>query len=63
MPALLPIILAGSHAMLAAGQVPQLNTDPSCRAAAAAAAAIAPNSNEDVCKCDERDARGKLEQE
>jgi hypothetical protein len=61
MPALLPIILAGSHAMLAAGQVPQLNTDPNCRAAAAAA--IAPNSNEDVCKCDERDARGKLEQE
>jgi hypothetical protein len=47
--------------MLAAGQVPQLNTDPNCRAAAAAA--LAPNSNEDVCKCDERDARGKLEQE
>lgn len=60
MPALLPIILAGSHLVLAQ-QVPQLNTDPNCRAAAAAA--IAPNRNEDVCKRDESDARAKLEQE
>jgi hypothetical protein len=61
MPALLPIILTGSYLMLAAERIPQLDTDQTCHAAAAAAAAV--NSNEDVCKRDERDARGKLEQE
>jgi hypothetical protein len=57
MPALLPIILTGSYLMLAAERIPQLDTDQTCHAAAAV------NSNEDVCKRDERDARGKLEQE
>jgi hypothetical protein len=61
MPALLPIILTGSYLVLAAERIPQLDTDQTCHAAAAAATAV--NSNEDVCKRDEHDARGELEQE
>jgi hypothetical protein len=61
MPGLLPIILAGSYIVLAADRVPELNIEPSCRAAANAAVAV--NRNEDSCKRDEQDARGTLEQE
>ncbi|MGH6727880.1 MAG: hypothetical protein ACREB8_15260 [Pseudolabrys sp.] len=61
MSALIPIMLASSHLVLAAAQVPQLNIDPGCHEAATAA--ISPGRNEDVCKRDENDARGKLEQE
>ena len=59
MPAFLPIFLAGSYLVLAADQVPKLDTDQSCRAPAAASAVI--NRNEDVCNRGEHDARGKLD--
>lgn len=61
MPALLPMILTASYLVLAADEVPQLDTGPSCRAAAHASTVV--GRNEDSCKRDERDARGKLEQE
>lgn len=61
MPALLPMLVAGSYLVLAADQIPQLDTDASCHAAAAAATAV--NRNEDVCKRDEHDARVKLDQQ
>jgi hypothetical protein len=52
MPALLPIMLAGAHLILAAAPVPHLDIAPTCRAAAAAAGA---------CRRDERRARDRLE--
>jgi len=61
MPALLPIILAASHIVLAAERLPEFNVGPSCRAATTASAVA--NRTEDVCKRDENDARGKLEQQ
>lgn len=61
MPALLPIMLARTHLVLAANQLPQFDIDPSCRAAATATTGV--HRNEEVCKQDERSARGKLEQE
>lgn len=61
MPAFLPVILTGSYLVLAANQIPRLDTDRSCHTAASAAAAV--NRSEDVCKKDERDARAKLEQQ
>jgi hypothetical protein len=61
MPALLPILLTGSYLVLAADRVPDLNIEPSCHAAATAATVL--NRNEDTCKRDENDARGKLDQE
>jgi hypothetical protein len=61
MPGLLPMILAGSYMVLVADKIPELNINPSCRAAAGAAVSI--NRNEDNCKHDEQDARAKLEEE
>jgi hypothetical protein len=61
MPALLPVLVAGSYLVLAADQVPKFDSDASCRAAAAASKVI--NRTEDVCKRDETDARAKLEQQ
>lgn len=61
MPALLPILLAGSHLLLVADKVPVLNIEPSCRAAAAAA--VTGGRNEDACRRDENAARAKLEQD
>jgi hypothetical protein len=61
MPALLPMLVAGTYLVLAADQIPQFDTDAGCHASAAAAAVI--NRNEDVCKRDERDARAKLDQQ
>lgn len=61
MPAFLPVLLAGSYLLLVADHVPKLDTDSSCRSAAASSAMV--NRNEDVCKRDEQDARGKLEQQ
>ena len=61
MPAFLPVLLAGSYLLLVADHVPRLDTDSSCHVAAAASAVV--NRNEDVCKRDEQDARGKLEQQ
>jgi hypothetical protein len=61
MPAFLPVILTGSYLVLAAEQIPKLDTDGSCRAAVAAATVV--NRSEDICKKDERDARARLEQQ
>jgi hypothetical protein len=61
MAALMPIILAGSFLVLAADRVPDLNIEPSCRAAASAAASL--NRTEDTCKRDEIDARGTLDKD
>jgi hypothetical protein len=61
MPAFLPVILTGSYLVLAANQIPNLDTDAGCRAAIAAATVA--NRTEDVCRKDERDARAKLEQQ
>ena len=61
MPAILPVIVAGSYLLLAADQLPKLDTDASCHEAAAASAVV--NRNEDVCKRDERDAHAKLQQQ
>ena len=66
MPALLPLLLLGSHMAIAhvvsvADPVPQLDIGPSCRSAAATAMMGARDSS--ACERDENDARGKLEQE
>jgi hypothetical protein len=58
MPALFAVILAASHIVLVADQVPKLDTAPSCRAASAANA----NRNAEICKRDEDAAHGTLEQ-
>jgi hypothetical protein len=63
MPGLLPIILAGSYIVLAADKMPELNIEPSCRAAATASVSIGVNRDENSCKRDENDARAKLDQE
>lgn len=59
--ALLAIVLAGSHVVLAANRMPEFDPGPSCRAATAASAMV--NRTEDVCKRDETDARGKLQEQ
>ncbi len=61
MSALLTVILASSQIALASDQVPQLNVEPSCHAAAMAQPAA--DRHEDVCKRDEMQARDKLQQE
>ncbi len=59
MPALLPIILTGSYLVLAADQIPQLNFEPSCRAAAS----TSQDRNAEACKRDELTARDKLKEQ
>ena len=61
MPALLPIILTASYVVLAADRVPELNIEPGCKAAAAAA--VTPNRDASACKRDELGARDKLKQD
>jgi hypothetical protein len=61
MSALLTVILASSQIALASAQVPQLNIDPTCHAAAMALPSA--DRREDVCKRDEMQARDKLRQE
>ena len=61
MAALLPVLVAGSYLILVSDRVPKLDTDASCRAAAAAATVV--NRNEDNCRKDEQDARTKLDQQ
>jgi hypothetical protein len=61
MPALLPIIVASTHLVLAADRVPTLNIEPSCRAAVSSAAIA--GRDENSCKQDELAARGRLEQD
>jgi len=61
MTALLPVFVAGSYLILASDQVPKLDSDACCHAAAAATTGN--NRNADSCKKDEQDARAKLEQQ
>jgi len=61
MPVFFAVLLAGTHLVLAAEHVPQLNVDPTCHAAAMAMPAQ--DRHEDVCKRDEFDARDKLQKE
>jgi len=61
MPALLPVFIVGSQLVLAADPVPELNVEPSCRAAASSA--VMPGRNSESCLQDEKTARGKLKQE
>lgn len=61
MAALLPILVASSHLLLAADRVPQLDVTPSCHAAENAA--VMPNRSEATCAHSENAARAKLEQE
>jgi hypothetical protein len=65
MPGLLPIILTSSYIVLAADKIPELNIEPTCRAAATTNVRAVANANQDTsaCKRDENDARGKVEQE
>ena len=60
MPALLPMLLATSHPVLAADTAPKLDYEPSCRAAVATATIA--SRDENSCKRDEETARGKLDQ-
>lgn len=61
MPALLPIVLTASHLVLAADAIPRFDVERTCRPAATAA--VLPGRDSAACQRDERDARGKLEQE
>jgi hypothetical protein len=58
MPALLPMLLATSHLVLAADTVPKLNYEPSCRAAVESSAIA--SRDENSCKQDEETARATL---
>jgi hypothetical protein len=58
---LLPIILAASHLVLAADKVPELNSEPSCRAATNAEISISANRDEKACLRDESNAHDKLQ--
>jgi len=63
MPGLLPMVLVASHLVLVADKVPELNSEPSCRAATSAEIAISANRDEKACLRDETDARDKLRQQ
>jgi len=60
MPALLPVVLTAAHLVLTAHEVPRLNVEPSCRAAADALIRQG-RGNAHACMQDERHARAKLE--
>ena len=62
MPGLLPIVLTGTYLILAADKVPELNIEPTCRAATTAGIRATASQDASACKRDESDARGKLEQ-
>ena len=65
MPALLPVLLLGSHVILAAEPVPQLDASLSCRSAGASSL-MSPGTGtrtSAACEKDENDARGKLNQD
>jgi hypothetical protein len=57
----LTVILASTQIALAADSVPELNIEPTCHDAAMAMPVQ--DRHEDVCKRDENEARGKLQQE
>jgi len=58
MPVILPLILAASHIVLVANQIPEFNINSGCQIAAAAA--ISPHGDLNACKRDELIARKKL---
>jgi hypothetical protein len=60
MPALLPIILASAHLVLATDRVPQFNIEPSCRAVQNATTGI--KRDEAGCRRNEQAARDELQQ-
>ena len=65
MPALLPVLLLGSHVILVADSVPRFDANVSCRSAGASSV-MGPGSGTrsvEACEQDETDARNKLEQE
>jgi len=58
---ILPVILAASHLVLAVQDVPRLNVEPSCQAAAVTT--VRPgNRTADACLRDEQQARDDLKQ-
>lgn len=61
MPAILPVLLTASHLVLAVSDVPKLNVEPSCRAAADAS--LGQNRDANACLRDENQARDKLQQQ
>jgi hypothetical protein len=61
MPGLLPMVLTASHLILAADSVPKFDLERTCKPAAAAA--VLPGRDSAACQRDEREARGKLEQD
>ena len=65
MPALLPVLLLGSHIVLVADPIPKLDTSLSCKSAGAAAVMGGHEGarNEAACEQDEKDAHTKLEQD
>ncbi len=60
--ALLPVVLTAAHLVLTAHEVPRLNVEPSCRAAADALIRQG-RGNAHACMQDERQARAKLEKQ
>jgi hypothetical protein len=61
MPALLPVLLLSSQTVLAADQVPKLDTGRSCHSAGAAAGMAGRDTA--ACERDENNARAALEKE
>ncbi len=63
MPGLLPIILTASQLVLAADKVPELKSEPSCRAATRAEISISANRDEKACLTDESNAHDKPQEQ
>ncbi len=62
MPALLPVVLIATHLVLTAQEVPNLNVEPSCRAAANAVSQQG-KRDPNACLQDEKQARAKLKKQ
>jgi hypothetical protein len=60
MPAFLPMLVLSSQLVLVAGAAPQLNVEPSCRAAADASVTLSANRDEGSCMRDEMTSRDTL---
>jgi hypothetical protein len=61
MPGFLPVLLTASHLLMMVSDVPKLNVEPSCRAAAEAS--VGQNRDTNACLRDENQARGTLQQQ
>jgi hypothetical protein len=61
MPVFLPIIVAASHLVLVADQLPKFDIESGCQITAAAAEP--PKRDSNICKREELTARGKLNDE